>query len=79
MEGVLERMRGGVPSHLTPGTTPRRTWKAKAQPISVTSVLFVVPSVIVEEEDNVLINPAHADMARLTATKVRRFLYDPRI
>ena len=41
--------------------------------------LFVVPSVMVEEEDNILINPAHADAARITATKVRRFVYDPRV
>ncbi len=43
------------------------------------SALFLVPSVIVDEEDNVLINPAHADAARIKAAKVRRFIYDHRV
>ena len=43
------------------------------------SALFVVPSVIILEEDNVLINPAHSDAARIVATKVRRFQYDHRV
>ena len=43
------------------------------------SALLVVPSVIIEEEDNVMINPAHADASRLRSTKVRRFLYDHRV
>lgn len=44
-----------------------------------TSALCVVPSVVIAEEDNVLINPAHADAARLSAVKVRRFIYDARV
>ncbi|MCC2978190.1 RES family NAD+ phosphorylase [Sphingomonas sp. PL-96] len=43
------------------------------------SALLCVPSVIVPEEDNILINPAHADATRITAQKVRRWLYDPRL
>ena len=43
------------------------------------TALLAVPSVIVNEEDNILINPAHPDAARLTATKVRRFIYDHRV
>lgn len=43
---------------------------------SGSSVLFVVPSVIIGEEDNVIINPAHAHAGRLKATKVRRFFYE---
>ncbi len=39
----------------------------------------MVPSVIVQEEFNVLINPAHADSARITAIKLRKWLYDPRL
>jgi hypothetical protein len=35
--------------------------------------------VIIEEEDNVLINPAHPDAARLVLQKRRRFLYDHRV
>jgi RES domain-containing protein len=50
------------------------TWLARS-----TSALFVVPSVIIEEENNILINPAHIDTKRLKPTKVRRFLYDPRV
>ena len=47
--------------------------------LAARSALLAVPSVIINEEDNILINPAHADAARLTATKVRRFLYDHRV
>jgi RES domain-containing protein len=63
-----------------------------AEPMSATSVDFGtawarsgattilrVPSVIVPEEENILINPAHPDAARITASKVRRWLYDPRL
>ncbi len=46
---------------------------------SESSALLVVPSVIVHEEFNVLINPAHADSARITAVKRRKWLYDPRL
>ena len=41
--------------------------------------LLAVPSVIIVEEDNVLINPAHPDAKRITATKMRRFVYDRRV
>jgi RES domain-containing protein len=41
--------------------------------------LLVVPSVVIAEESNVLINPVHADSTRMTATKVRRFLFDHRV
>lgn len=43
------------------------------------TALLVVPSVIVPEEFNILINPAHADRARMAAVKRRRWLYDPRL
>jgi RES domain-containing protein len=43
------------------------------------TALLAVPSVIVNEEDNVLINPAHPDASRITALKVRRFIYDHRV
>jgi RES domain-containing protein len=43
------------------------------------SALLLVPSVIVPEEMNALINPLHPDAAQITATKVRRWLYDARI
>jgi RES domain-containing protein len=44
-----------------------------------TSALLLLPSVIVPEEWNVLINPAHADCTRITAVKQRKWLYDPRM
>ena len=43
------------------------------------TVLLAVPSVIIAEEDNVLVNPAHPESARIVATKVRRFVYDHRV
>lgn len=43
------------------------------------TLLLQVPSVIVPEEANVLINPAHPGATRITATKRRRWLYDPRL
>lgn len=42
------------------------------------SLLLRVPSVIVTEESNVLINPRHPDIVKVTARKVRKWLYDPR-
>lgn len=42
------------------------------------SLILLVPSVIVPEERNILINPEHPDIARVTARKVRKWLYDPR-
>lgn len=46
---------------------------------SAASLLLLVPSVIVPEERNALINPSHPDIARLSAVKVRKWLYDPRL
>lgn len=43
------------------------------------SALLLVPSVIVPEEQNVLINPAHPDARRINARKIRKWLYDPRL
>jgi RES domain-containing protein len=43
------------------------------------SALLFVPSVIVPEEFNVLINPLHAETANITAIKIRKWLYDPRL
>jgi RES domain-containing protein len=43
------------------------------------SSLLLVPSVIVPEEYNVLINPAHPATAKITAEVVRQFVYDPRL
>ena len=43
------------------------------------SALIVVPSVIIPEEFNVLINPQHPASPAIIAAKVRRWLYDPRL
>lgn len=44
-----------------------------------TASLLYVPSIIVPEEFNVVVNPAHPDSAKITATKVRKWTYDPRL
>ncbi|USX27707.1 RES family NAD+ phosphorylase [Oxalobacteraceae bacterium OTU3CINTB1] len=41
--------------------------------------LLLVPSVIVPEEYNVLINPLHPLANKLTASVVRQYVYDPRL
>lgn len=43
------------------------------------ATLLMVPSVIVPEEFNVLINPAHPDAKKIKAVIVRQYLYDPRL
>jgi RES domain-containing protein len=43
------------------------------------STLLRVPSVVVPEENNILLNPVHPDFARVSSTKLRRFDYDARI
>ena len=43
------------------------------------SLLAEAPSVIVPEEHNILINPLHRDLGRLSSTKIRRWTYDHRI
>jgi RES domain-containing protein len=46
---------------------------------SAASALLRVPSVIVPDEYNVLINPLHPDSSTVTAVKIRKWLYDPRL
>ncbi len=45
---------------------------------SAASALLLVPSVIVPEEYNVLVNPQHADAGAIVATTLKRWSYDPR-
>ena len=47
--------------------------------VSGASAVLEVPSVIVPEERNVLLNPRHADCSRVTGTTVRRWGYDHRL
>jgi RES domain-containing protein len=49
-------------------------WVAKGA-----SALLVVPSVIVPEEQNILINPLHADAKAIRVTKLRKWMYDSRM
>ncbi len=46
---------------------------------SMACALLRVPSVIMPDEYNVLINPLHADSRGIAAVKVRKWLYDPRL
>lgn len=46
---------------------------------SASAPLLEVPSVIVPEEKNVLINPAHPLARRITAAVLRQYVYDPRL
>ena len=41
--------------------------------------VLIVPSVIVPEESNILINAAHPDAALIRASKVRAWFYDARV
>jgi RES domain-containing protein len=43
------------------------------------TLLARVPSIIVPEEQNVLINPAHPDAASVRAVKVHRWRYNARL
>lgn len=72
---LLDPLPGGwdaVPSGMTSRTTGD-AWVA-----SCSSALLLVPSVSVPDEYNVLINPLHPDVATMTATTIKRWIYDPR-
>lgn len=43
------------------------------------SLLLSVPSAIIPEERNVLINPRHSDFALIRIAGVQRFSFDPRV
>ncbi|QIL80157.1 RES family NAD+ phosphorylase [Diaphorobacter sp. HDW4A] len=43
------------------------------------SLLMYVPSVIIQQESNVLINPLHPDIGRIQAIDHGPFKYDPRL
>ena len=43
------------------------------------ATLLLVPSVIVPEEYNVLINPVHRGIRQITSSVLRQYIYDPRL
>jgi RES domain-containing protein len=43
------------------------------------SVALALPSVLVPQEFNVILNPAHSDFSRLEISRPRRFAFDPRM
>jgi RES domain-containing protein len=47
--------------------------------LEASSAILFVPSTVVPEEFNALINPMHPDAPSIQARKVRRFVYDPRL
>lgn len=46
---------------------------------STSTLLAEVPSIVVPEESNVLLNPRHVDVRRIGVTKIRKWLYDERL
>lgn len=46
---------------------------------SGSAALLLVPSVIVPEEFNVLVNPAHRDAKKISASVTRQYIYDSRL
>jgi RES domain-containing protein len=72
---VLDPLPGGwdaIPAGMT-ARTAGDAWIA-----SGATALLLVPSVIVPDEYNVLINPQHGDAAAIVATTLKRWIYDPR-
>jgi len=72
---VLAPLPGGGDA-IPAGVTARAAgdgWSA-----SNTSALLLVPSVLVPDESNVLINPRHPDAVNIVAATVKRWRYDPR-
>ena len=45
---------------------------------SLASVAAQVPSIVIPEEWNILLNPHHPDMSKIKVKKIRRWTYDPR-
>lgn len=56
-----------------------RDWGTRWAAEYASPLLAEVPSVIVPEESNVLINPNHPDAASLSSRKIRKWTYDPRL
>ncbi len=46
---------------------------------AMSSAVLLIPSVIVPEEQNALINPRHPEASKIQFHKRRKWLYDPRL
>ena len=67
-----------------------RDWEADPSPrarqqigsawaVGLRSLVLAVPSALIPQEFNYLINPRHPDFARLTFTSPQKFPFDPRL
>jgi RES domain-containing protein len=45
----------------------------------LSSALFLVPSIVIPEETNILVNPLHPDANEIKAYKLRKFTFDQRL
>jgi RES domain-containing protein len=76
---------GVEPSQFPPGdwrAYPAPEWQAELGDLWLTDGTFLwlsVPSAIVPEERNVLVNPAHPDMRRVRVLSTRPFGFDRRL
>jgi RES domain-containing protein len=43
------------------------------------TALLVVPSALIPQENNCILNPAHPDFARIRVNKIEPFIFDPRM
>jgi RES domain-containing protein len=50
-----------------------------AWPADTGALLLRVPSAIIPHEQNVLLNPRHPEMSRVSVAAVREFAFDPRL
>jgi RES domain-containing protein len=58
------------------GAAVGKAWLTPDEHGSISTLRFTVPSVIVPESVNLVLNPAHPNMARVTLSVVRGFAFD---
>ncbi len=44
-----------------------------------TAAVLRVPSVVIPQEDNYLLNPQHPEFAKISVTRLEPFIFDPRV
>jgi RES domain-containing protein len=78
-----------VPGELDPSSLPKN-WRKSPAPIKLAelgsewaksrrSLLLRVPSAVVEQEHNILINPTHDDISRVKLVKIEPYRLDERL